>query len=142
MNEYQQLVLDRQSLGMSQNQAAMVLGNMSQRSWLKLEKGIEQCVIHDDIKVNTQTMKDWVRFLFSNAAEDSNDGPIVVPVFNNNSLFIDFLETILPPTALLDYYIQPYQQYAMMCNLLLDNVEFVLIETEEQLSKLLELDDR
>ena len=137
MNQNEKLKLDRKSLGFSENRAAEVLGKMSQKSWHKLERGIDCCVIHDDIIEDIEYIKDWVKFVFNKAFTESEFEKKAILVFEDKKAQIEFLEYQLGPCLDAEMFIDPYNQYVNMCNLLITNVEYVIIKNKEDLKSFL-----
>ena len=137
MNQNEKLKLDRKSLGFSENRAAEVLGKMSQKSWHKLERGIDGCVIHDDIIEDIEYIKDWVKFVFNKAFTESKFEKIVILVFEDNETQIEFLKYQLGDEFDSELFINPYNQYVNMCNLLIDNAEYIIIKNKEDLKAFL-----
>ncbi len=137
MNQNEKLKLDRQSLGFSENQAAEVLGKMSQKSWHKLERGIDGCVIHDDIIEDIEYIKDWIKFIFNKAYTEAMLDKITILIFEDKESQIEFLEYQLGPCLDAEMFIDPYNQYVNMCNILIDNADYVIIKNKEDLKPFL-----
>ena len=137
MNQNEKLKLDRKSLGFSENQAAEVLGKMSQKSWHKLERGIDGCVIHDDIIEDIEYIKDWIKFIFNKAYIEAGLDKITILIFEDKESQIEFLEYQLGPSLDAEMFIDPYNQYVNMCNILIDNADYVIIKNKEDLKPFL-----